>query len=542
MIEEESRTSISCSVLDIERAMASFADGVDALDGLIEEALSSADGLVGMVDVILEKLISIGMAAWLYLKPHQVGIHPSNRYGLGIKAYEVHRLGAKIVRNKFSFAATAGSVCIEDKNGTIAQYTQEFQRSSNLFGKSPPESIIAGSVSSGHAIQFLVACLERIETKEKTLSDIDGRINTGQFQSKDKRVEKALDTGLRWLMVKKEAEERWPKLPGLIQSAKQATGQVQSEETHFELLLHIQAIASEQGRDGSVIDWARVKTEASKSESKYVDDIDACADFVAKYGGGSQGQFIKDLVQFVSRCAPAGRLVGGYVFETLCKAKLAATEMMPHLVMAVVKAHVNGPPESAQSRMCRFVTRSEIAPLFASTEARSKAMAAEKTLRHLHSVSRQIDIDTIERIPIIGKADQLIAMVLLGKKLDERYANIECVAHECIEALKAKQNGTIEIDNPYTCQSAQHDSGADGDSVKQTPFSGMLQYDASTGELANANICLLEQRGFKVDDTIRLRKDDEGAMARPNYGWFASFSGSPLTPSDTLDPPPLYAT
>ena len=525
--------------------MASFADGVDALDGLIEEALSSADGLVGMVDVILEKLIAIGMAVWLYLKPRQVGIHPSNRYGLGIKAYEVHRLGAKIVRNKFSFAATAGSVCIEDKNGTIAQYTQEFQRSSNLFGKSPPESIIAGSVSSGHTNQFLVACLERVETKEKTLSDIDGRISTGQIQSKDKQLEKALDTGLRWLMVKKEAEERWPKLPGLIQSAKQATGQVQSEETHFELLLHIQTIASEQGRDGSVIDWARVKTEASKSESKYVDDIDACADFVAKYGGGSQGQFIKDLVQFVSRCAPAGRLVGGYVFETLCKAKLAATEMMPHLVMAVVKARVNGPPESVQSRMCRFVTRPEIASLFASTEAKSKAMAAEKALRHLHSVSRQIDIDTIERIPIIGKADQLIAMLLLGKKVDERYANIECVAHECIEALKAKQNGTIEIDNPYTCQPAQNDSGADGDSVKQTPFSGMLQYDTSTGELANANICILQQRGFKVDDTIKLKKDDEGARARPSYwgrGWFTSFSGFPLTPSTTMDPSPLYAT
>ena len=114
-----------------------MADGVDALDGLIEEALSSADGLVGMVDVILEKIIAIGMAVWLYLKPHQVGIHPSNRYGLGINAYEVHRLGAKIARNKFSFAATAGSVCIEDKNGTIAQYTQEFQRSSNLFGQIP---------------------------------------------------------------------------------------------------------------------------------------------------------------------------------------------------------------------------------------------------------------------------------------------------------------------------------------------------------------------------------------------------------------------
>ena len=129
--------------------------------------------------------------------------------------------------------------------------------------------------------------------------------------------------------------------------------------------------------------------------------------------------------------------------------------------------------------------------------------------------------------------------------MDERYANIECVAHECIEALKAKQNGTIEIDNPYTCQPAQNDSGADEDSVKQTPFSGMLQYNTSTGELANANICILQQRGFKVDDTIKLKKDDEGARARPSYwgrGWFTSFSGFPLTPSTTLDPSPLYAT
>eukprot|EP00959_Pyramimonas_sp_CCMP1952_P108574 2270126-Pyramimonas_sp.AAC.1 len=91
-------------------------------------------------------------------------------------------------------------------------------------------------------------------------------------------------------------------------------------------------------------------------------------------------------------------------------------------------------------------------------------MAAEKALRHLHSVSRHIDTDTIERIPIIGTADQLIAMLLLGKKVDERCADIECVADECIEALKANQTGTIDTDNPYTCQSAQNDSGADGDS------------------------------------------------------------------------------
>ena len=73
----------------------------------------------------------------------------------------------------------------------------------------------------------------------------------------------------------------------------------------------------------------------------------------------------------------------------------------------------------------------------------------------------------------------------------------------------------------------------------------MLQYDTSTGELANANICILQQRGFKVDDTIKLKKDDEGARARPSYwgrGWFTSFSGFPLTPSTTLDPSPLYAT
>eukprot|EP00959_Pyramimonas_sp_CCMP1952_P148298 3102627-Pyramimonas_sp.AAC.1 len=63
--------------------MASFADGVDALGGLIEESLSSADGLLGMVDVILEKLIAIGMAVWLYLKTSPSRHPPSKQIWVG---------------------------------------------------------------------------------------------------------------------------------------------------------------------------------------------------------------------------------------------------------------------------------------------------------------------------------------------------------------------------------------------------------------------------------------------------------------------------
>ena len=56
--------------------------------------------------------------------------------------------------------------------------------------------------------------MDGVRTEEKTLADDDGRINAGQTKHKDQQFAKALETGLRWLMVKKEAEGRWPKLQG----------------------------------------------------------------------------------------------------------------------------------------------------------------------------------------------------------------------------------------------------------------------------------------------------------------------------------------
>ena len=52
----------------------------------------------------------------------------------------------------------------------------------------------------------------------------------------------AIDNGLKWTVIKKEAVQRWPMLTKLVQQSRQIAGQVHNSEAHYELLVPVQSI------------------------------------------------------------------------------------------------------------------------------------------------------------------------------------------------------------------------------------------------------------------------------------------------------------
>ena len=70
--------------------------------------------IVGMVDKLVALLLSVGLAIYITLPPNAVGIHPRNRYGVGLIVNNVHKLGLSFKRIGFSMAACAGATCVED--------------------------------------------------------------------------------------------------------------------------------------------------------------------------------------------------------------------------------------------------------------------------------------------------------------------------------------------------------------------------------------------------------------------------------------------
>ena len=113
----------------------------------------------------------------IQLPPKSVGVHPENRYGFGVSAAAVHRLGARIVRMGFSWAACALAICIaEGSRRKVSKFTTRMQAGSSKFGRSSENEIRYGSLACGHANQFLVAALDNEETDESVLG-ADGRIS-----------------------------------------------------------------------------------------------------------------------------------------------------------------------------------------------------------------------------------------------------------------------------------------------------------------------------------------------------------------------------
>ena len=255
---------------------------VDEIGKLIASAsMNKSDddfnGMVSRIEEILGRLKSLGLAYMERIDPMAVGVHWANRYGMGIVGSWMHALGAKIVRMGWSNTACIGAVCIEDMDGYIESFTMNLQHGSSFFGKSPAGQIKYGSLACGHTNQFLVAVLSGVECEHEEIC-IQGRMHKERIIEISPSMAEPLNNGMKWLVLKKEVGELFPTLPQLIQSARQAIGQVQHGESHFELMQGIQSEIT-NATDPSKIDWTVVHKSLARSESKYTDDLPVLCEY-----------------------------------------------------------------------------------------------------------------------------------------------------------------------------------------------------------------------------------------------------------------------
>ena len=168
----------------------------EAIDGKEKE------GLVSAIDEIFEILITIGLAYYSYLSPMRVGVHPDNRYGLGIVASWMQTLMAKIVRMGWSDSACDSAVCVEnDDEQSSAKYTMNMQQGSELFGTQTMAQIAFGSLAGGHTNQGLVAIKSGVKCEHDILS-CDGRMSEARIVEYRPRMAVKINKGMYWLCLK----------------------------------------------------------------------------------------------------------------------------------------------------------------------------------------------------------------------------------------------------------------------------------------------------------------------------------------------------
>ena len=98
---------------------------------LLHQASQMSDdaAIVSIVDKVVSLMLAIGLAMYIVLPPAAVGVHPKNRYGLGLIVNNVHKLGASFKKMGFSMSACSAAVCVEDsEDGAIAKFTTRVAR------------------------------------------------------------------------------------------------------------------------------------------------------------------------------------------------------------------------------------------------------------------------------------------------------------------------------------------------------------------------------------------------------------------------------
>ena len=449
--------------------------------------------IVSVFESILDLLKDDGLVRFNQrLAPKSVGVHPSNRYGFGVSSAAVHRLGKKIVGMGWSWTACALAICIADSSARrIAKFTVRMQRGSNRFGCSDENEVLYGSLSNGHTNQFLVAVIDGAPTTEECLA-VDGHISQEKVNQNDDKIVDAWTRGMSWTVLDSRCEELYGNaLCNLAQRARQAVGQVQNEESNWQIIMEIQNMVGEAFERGEDPDFDAIEAVVDQSQIKNPEDIEHFVSWVRLYGGGRYGKYTHEVADFISLCVPADRTFEGKWLGSFCKLKLESTELCPDFVTAAIFAQLDCPPKKVISGVCRFIKDTHINALQGTKKA--SMIEASALCREFQNVVRGLDLPHDRFVAIVGKGKSIAARIVFELPVPEPYEDLTVnqMLHVVFEK-DVKEDFQIQIDNPFDAKPVAEDSQ---EQAKAKSSMSVLEYSAS-GSALNADKQTLASQGF----------------------------------------------
>ena len=95
---------------------------------------------------------------------------------------------------------------------------------------------------------------------------------------------------------------------------------------------------------------------------------------------------VKDLIQYLSICMPAGRKVSGNTFNQINKMPMNPTFSVPYVAHAVIKANATCSEEECEDGVGKKVSQQDIRNLYASKK--DACMSAEGVMQRAASIVR----------------------------------------------------------------------------------------------------------------------------------------------------------
>ena len=193
-------------------------------------AMNDDAKIVKLSAMMIQLLTDGGDAVEKWVHPKRMAVHPANRGGAKMQSLKMFQKGAKIVDVGFLLSLCGPDKAIafsnNPKDDLIAKNHFNNTAGNEHFANFVVGDIEAGSSGCGHLNQFLAAIIDGATLT----SGIDGTKLCEPGSNKLSRrvivasqptdeLDKTLESGLKWTVIHHRIEEKYPRLPFIVQKA-----------------------------------------------------------------------------------------------------------------------------------------------------------------------------------------------------------------------------------------------------------------------------------------------------------------------------------
>ena len=317
--------------------------------------------IVQYVDEMLDLMIDSGEAQVKHINSLRIIPHMANRSGSLMEIRKIYQKGSKVMGVGFSLARCdhKRAVAFQVKPGDDRDVKSfvEYANGSPHLATFDSTSVEGCSVGCGHLTQFLAAVAQECEVPVEFRNNTDlfgthggTKLDAHRLRKSNAQLSSTLDVGLKWTYIPYKLENRYPKLPHVIQKALNTEHHIGEGETWDEQLRSIAVAIVERCKGAKKLDYTQIAREVLSSKPPRAVDVPSQVDFCKKWGGGASQHFVLDICTYLKLCVTSPRIVSAATFTWLGKLKMPADSLCPHFVAAVVKcAATRGPAREGLS-------------------------------------------------------------------------------------------------------------------------------------------------------------------------------------------------
>ena len=474
----------------------------DARDGKIPPNTAYED--------ICERLIEKQVVTEEVLTCDKVACHPSNRSGMGLNGYNVHRNGAEVDRVGVDFKelnkAAAFQICpIEPKKSEQLNWNRELAKSSKGLLAPLTGRETCMSVGTGHWTAWCRAILAGCKTPIKHVADKDGFLVSERFRKRDSRMAKVLTVGWTWRFFPWQAEVAWNLLPDLAQRALNASHGVSSRSTELEVMCSVAEFCSEGASGDEQRNLADIVESISLAAPPCMPYITSVGRLARLCSGGKEAPFLRFMDRFAKQFGE-NKALGEEFVTAIADFEFSKTEKIIHMRVSMIVTNLVA--EKVVDGIARLLVKSDVDKL------KSKALveqtsANESRIRTAWTIgmnavnSGMIGEDAFDGI--IGQFMVRSILTFLGKQKmgpeKREFKDLDEVRVEFIKAIfKASGGKDVDIGEWVDVDVS---GGGDTEPVEDPNDSLGGSDRFRSADEQNDPRAIFEENGFKIGCYVR---------------------------------------